>query len=196
MKFQLNKWKRFVAILIVGIVVVLALSFFFLKSRPKEGLVRLYENLKEVDKRERAFAVLSQSGRKAGDYLAQKLATEKDVRVKWDLVQLIGLTGCSDCEGMLIPLLNDPDWRLRIFVIDALAELGFRDLRQFLYRIIADDMDNRVKAKAIMTLGKIGHPEDITLLKNLSTRGDLTRDEMLRKAIDYAEKMLSVQPLR
>jgi len=161
------------------------ISIVFHQSQDKKVFETLYKNLNNVEQKEKAFAEFIKYGKKSGDYLSKKLTTEKDNIIKTDVMQIIGIIGCTNCENGLVVFLNDPNWRMRFFTIDSLDKLTYKNISSFLPNIIRNDSNTNVKIKAIITLGKYGNTKDIIFLENLLDQKEY-KGNKLSKAINIA----------
>ena len=159
--------------------------FHLSRTSKNEDFDDLYKALKKIDQKEMAFEAFTKYEKKAGDYLVNKLPVEKDNLTKSDVIQIIGLVGCTDCEEKLIPFLEDTDWRIRFFTIDTLDKLKYQNISDLLPNIITKDNSRSVKIKAIVTLGKHGSAKDSIFLDYLSKLNEY-QDKKLRRAIDMA----------
>jgi len=145
----------------------------------------LYQMLGKTEQKEKAFMTFTKHGKMAGDYLVSKLRVERDSFIKSDVIQIIGLTGCSNCDKQLIFFLYDPDWRVRFFTVDTLDKLKCKNFLDLLPDIITKDSDENVKTVAIMMLGKHGSAKEITFLEDLFKRSEY-QDKKLNTAIESA----------
>lgn len=145
----------------------------------------LYEKMKKNDNKEEVFLTFATHGKNAGNYLINRLVDEKDSILKSDVIQIIGFTGCLNCEEKLVMFLTDPDWRVRFFTIDTLDRLEYKKISLHLPKIIIKDTNNNVRVCAIMSLGKYGNTKDMNFLKDISKRKDYD-NEKITKAINIA----------
>ncbi len=120
------------------------------------------------------------NGYRVCEYLLKRLSDENDSFIRSDIIQIVSSIKCPGCEENLVPLLNDPDWRVRYFTIDALGKLGYKMLAACLPEIILNDPNQEVKIGAIMSLGEYGKEKDIPFLEDLLARRE------------YQKKVLSI----
>ena len=182
MNFKKLGFKIF---LIIGFFIVISIIVHINKTGNDEVFEDLYQGLKKVEAKEKSFMKFTQYNKKAGDYLIKKLPEEKDNLIKTDVIQIIGFSGCTNCEERLISLLNDSDWHVRFFVIDTLDKLNYKDMPILLPKVIINDTNENVRIEAIITLGKYGNEKDISFLEGLVSQKDY-KTKKLSKAIDIA----------
>lgn len=181
--------KKILKISLVIIFIFFILNYFSLLFHKKQDnnidFEMLYKNLNIIEQREKTFAEFIKYGRKSGDYLSEKLTTEKDELIIIDALQIIGFVGCTSCKDGLLIFLNDPNWRIRFFALETLEKLEYGEITSLLPNIIKNDSDRRVKIKAIITLGKYGSKKDIAFLKELSNQEEY-KNKNVNKAINMA----------
>jgi HEAT repeat protein len=175
--------------------VYIAISFHPTRFTRNKDLENLYEGLRNAETSEKSFEGLIKYGPDAGNFLAGKLSAEKDNLIKGDAIQILGFVGCEGCLEKVLPFLDDTDWRIRFFTIDTLDKLKYKDISCYLYKIISKDSDNRVRNKAIMTLGKYGDEKDIAFLKELANREGFNNPNLI-KAINIALAQLNKREFR
>lgn len=181
--------KKIFKIILIIVVIFFILNYFSLLFHKKQDnnidFENLYKSLNNIEQREKTFAEFIKYGRKSGDYLSEKLTTEKDELIRIDALQVIGFVGCTNCEDSLLVFLNDSNWRVRFFALETLEKLKYREIASLLPDIIKNDSDRRVKIKAIMALGKYGNTLDIVFLEELSNQKEF-KNKNLNKAINMA----------
>lgn len=188
--------KLFLKILLFLIILVpfvyIALVSHLTKSKSDEDFSILYAKLKDREYGAESFKQFVNRGKTAGDYLANKIASEKDDLTKVNAIQIIGITGCTNCEQDLSTFLNDPNWRMRFFALDTLDKLNYDRMSPLLHKVIKNDVNKNMKIKAIMILGKCGSKNDIIFLKNLRHQREYD-DQKISKAIDIAIEKLKLR---
>lgn len=172
--------------------VYIALVSHLTKSKSDEDFSILYAKLKDREYGAESFKQFVNRGKTAGDYLANKIASEKDDLTKVNAIQIIGITGCTNCEQDLSTFLNDPNWRMRFFALDTLDKLNYDRMSPLLHKVIKNDVNKNMKIKAIMILGKCGSKNDIIFLKNLRHQREYD-DQKISKAIDIAIEKLKLR---
>ncbi len=185
MKLKMKPIKILIFIVAFITLFYISITFYFTHSPVNRDFDNLYQTIKDPKTREAGFANFFKYGKSAGDYLINKLPVETDDILKSDIISVIGHLGCTDCQEKLIPFLSDPDWRVRVFTIDALDDLKYKNISLLLPEIITKDNYKNVKIKAIMTLGKYGSAKDISFLENLAKQEEY-KEKNLSKAIDNA----------
>lgn len=163
-----------------------------LQNQPLEG--SLYENLPRIKDEEiinhdnstaNAIIEFYKHGGRAVDYMMERLLTEESISAKSYAIHIIGVLGCTDCAGALLPYMSDPDWRVRHFTVDSLGLLGYKDFSMLARNAIQKDQSERVKIKAILALGEFGSNDDALYLESLAS-GNFKNDERIKKAIKLA----------
>jgi HEAT repeat protein len=185
--------------LFVAIIFALFISLAVFSSNPFDGkkadLDKLYAGLKDPSRAEESFEELILYGYEAVAYLLKALPSEGDPIVKTHMLLLIGGLGCKDCGQDLMPYLDDSNWRVRIYTIDALDEVGhFNDIgheatADILRRIIMSDEKTQVKIRAIMVFGDYGNEDDIIFLEALTNNKEFA-SESRNKVVGLSVKKI------
>jgi hypothetical protein len=90
----------------------------------------------------------------------------------------------------LAPYLNDPNWRVRYFILETLGKLNYGKFRDALREAIEKDPHKSVRIAAILLiLSNKGNADDVSYLQALKEKNK--NDEKMLKAIDYALAKLS-----
>jgi hypothetical protein len=154
-------------------------------SRYDRELDRFYEGLRGDESTAlSSYAGFIKYGTAGGDYLIKKLKTENGPGLRQTAVEIIGLTGCSDCANELTFYLNDPYWRVRFFTLDTLDKLNYGKIREALREAIEKDPHESVKLGAIMLLGKKKNADDALFLQALKEKN--MNNEKILKAVAIA----------
>ncbi len=94
----------------------------------------------------------------------------------------------QEIKYYIVKFLIGDDRDLRIFAINVLGDVNFKESRDMLVELLGSEEDVNVAMTAVDYLAEIGEPEDIQLLENLKER---FRDEpYVEFAINRAIKMI------
>ncbi len=67
--------------------------------------------------------------------------THSEAPYRWGAAEALGRLGADEALEDLIPLLADPDWRVRLKTAWALGRLGDADIQPLLMRLMRDESD-------------------------------------------------------
>jgi len=177
--------KYLFVIIIFVCIAYISINFHIYSNENNAAFDKLYEGLKNVEQKDKSFLAFINSGEKSTNYLLKELTQEKDDLTKSDIIQIIGFTGCNNCAVKLIPFLNDPNWRIRFYTIDTLHKLKYDKILFLLPSIILNDSNQKVKIKAIITIGDYDKANNVNFLEKLAGQKEY-QDENLKKAIVMA----------
>lgn len=104
-----------------------AISSSLLRAPRELALNSVYKALNSADHRYRSMAAQLLGGLKDQNGLLKTLQDE-DSRVRKNSALAIGAAGLSNLTLALIPMLNDPDWRVRAAVAEGLKRLKMQNV--------------------------------------------------------------------
>lgn len=99
--------------------------------------------------------------------LLLKTIEEDNLRIKIEVIQILGFIGNPKAIDPLIKLFDHKHWRVRFFAIDAFRELKAKKVIPLLKSKIVHDENKNVKLAALLTLGKMEEFDDVEFLKSL-----------------------------
>lgn len=67
--------------------------------------------------------------------------THSEASYRWGAAEALGRLGAEEAVDDLIPLLADPDWRVRLKAAWALGRLGDVSIQPWLIRLMRDEYD-------------------------------------------------------
>lgn len=183
--------KYFVAVGCFVAAIVVCLLVIYHRDFSGKNVVfdNLYEGLKIPQQTERNAIEFAKYGPAGGNYLLNRLAKEKSDYLREVVVQAIELSGCESCAEKLVSYTKDSNLHVRVYTISTLCTLKYEKLSPLLQSIIMTDSDERVKAVAILALGKYGTKKDLPFLTELESRQDF-QTEKLRKSLSVAAAKL------
>jgi hypothetical protein len=130
---------------------------------------KYYTMLGNEDTSKEAYKYFLQNRKMTVYNLLSKLQYEEENPIiRHQVLILLRAMNCKQCEEGYLGLLDDPDWRMRIFVLDALGEIGMKGYNELLKEIINDERrEINLKISAVMNLGKYGGKEELKYLEKL-----------------------------
>ena len=100
----------------------------------------------------------------------------------------LGELGSKIAVPRLISLLHDPEERVRKSVVKALGMIGAYDAEAALLKTLATDESRIVRKSAIRSLGQIGGPKTIAVVKPYLSDPDPLLSDMAKKAVEMISK--------
>ncbi len=131
-------------------------------------------------------AAFQKRGSDAGAFIAAKMATETDVQVKADIVQILGHLRYTRALYAIRSEISSEVVEIRYAVVVSLGWMGGSDEVDLLARHYSSEADTRVRGYTMTALRQIylNHEEfKKIILKSISGRVDFEKDDDVRKLI-------------
>lgn len=114
-----------------------------------------------------------------------KMINDQAVMVRFNAVVALGKMGTSAALRGLIHCLENRDNYVRRDAVYVLGEIGYYDAVKPLLFVLKRDKDPQVQEEALISLGKVGDPSTLEVIKNELQRKSLVNKEAACLAIGY-----------
>lgn len=147
------------------------------ENRFRENLISVFQNSERDDPRVRQYLAMAMAKTQDPEFLKvllEGLKVAKDDETKLSFIYSLGMLNNKNAVPALIPLLNDPNSRIRSVTVGALGTIGDKSCIPMLKKMLNDDEPN-VRWVSAISLATLMDSSGKEILINLLDRAYLSR---------------------